>query len=203
MRTRLLRLTALSIGGFLALAGDLPHLDDSGSFAAGFSWITAAHAEDADVGGGNGENGAGGSNQGGENGESGASISGDRRLAGSGGRGSATFRGPGGGSVQSNGAKGGGEAGTGDGGGTNGEPVGTGAGGGGGAVGLDGERRSLSRDSRDYGPTGSVWHGGSSFLNLFRRTPEEPAEGSGPESSTRQKSGAGTRRSAVHTKTLP
>ena len=138
MRTRLLRLTALSIGGFAALAGDMPRLNDSGSLAAGFSWISAAHADDTD-GGGDG---------------------------------------------------GGGDWGTGDGSGVGGVPGGTGAGGGGAAV-IDSdshsERHSSSRDSRDYGPSGNVWYGGSSFLNLFRRTPERRFERSQPESSARQK----------------
>ncbi|WDZ80214.1 hypothetical protein PWG15_20660 (plasmid) [Ensifer adhaerens] len=177
MRTRLLRLTALSIGGLAALAGDLPRLNDSGSFAAGFSWISAAHADDADVGGGNGENRADGGDQGGEN-------------VGSGG---------------SNGTEGGGDGGgggwgTGDGSGSGGVPGGTGAGGGGAAVidsGSDshGENRSSVRDSRDYGPTGNVWHGGSNFLNLFRQTPERRFEPSQPEPSARQKT--------VHTKREP
>ncbi|MCK3777917.1 hypothetical protein MZK49_14500 [Ensifer sesbaniae] len=167
MRTRLLRLTALSIGGFAALAGDLPRLNDSGSLAAGFSWISAAHADDTDGGSGNSENGADGSDQGGENVEGGGS----------------------------NGAEGGGDWGTGDGSGVGGVPGGTGAGGGGAAV-IDSdshsERHSSSRDSRDYGPSGNVWYGGSSFLNLFRRTPERRFQHSQPESSGRQKT--------VHTK---
>lgn len=178
MRTRLLRLTALSIG-VLAFAGDLPR---DGSFTAGLSWISAAHADDANTGGGNGEGAPGGGDQGGEN-------------VGSGG-------------TEGGGDGSGGNWGSGDGSGVGGEPGGTGAGGGGGVIdgsglsGGDNERHS-SRDGRDYGPTGSVWHGGSSFLNLFRQTPEEPAEGSGPESSTRQKGDAGSHKSAGHTKKEP
>jgi hypothetical protein len=182
LRTCLLRLTALSIGALAAFGGDLPRLNGDRGFAAGLSWISAAHADDADAGGTNGEGAAGGSDQGSEN-------------VGSGG---------------SNGTEGGGDWGSGDGSGVGGEPGGTGAGGGGGVIdgsglsGGDSERHSSSsRDGRDYGPTGSVWHGGSSFLNLFRRTPEEPPEGSGPESSTRQKSDAGSRKSAGHTRTEP
>ncbi|OCP13595.1 hypothetical protein BC374_12130 [Ensifer sp. LC13] len=188
MRTRLLRLTALSIGGLAALAGDLPRLGDGRSFAAGLSWISAAHADDADAGGGNGENGAGGSDQGGEN-------------VGSGG---------------SNGTEGGGDWGTGDGSGSGGVPGGTGAGGGGGAIdgnserhssppGIDGHsaRHSLSRDTRDYGPSGNVWHGGSNFLNLFRQAPETRPERSRPESSSGQRTDAGSRKNAVQTRREP
>ncbi len=166
LRTRLLRLTALSIGGLVALAGDLPRLDDSGSFATGFSWISAAHADD-DVGGGNGENGTDGSDQGGENVGSGGSNG-----------------------TEGGGDGGGGDWGTGDGSGVGGVPGGTGAGGGGAAV-IDSdshsEPHSSMRDSRDYGPSGKVWHGGSNFLNLFRQTPERRFERSRPESSARQK----------------
>ncbi len=178
MRSRLLRLTALTIGA-LALAGDLPC---DGRFADGLSWISVAHAEDTEAGGGNGENGTGGGDQGGENVEGGGS----------------------------NGTAGGGDWGSGDGSGVGEVPGGTGAGGGGsvidgsGLTGGNSERHSSStRDGRDYGPTGSVWHGGSSFLNLFRRTPEEPVEESGPESSTGQKSDAGSRKSEGHTKREP
>ena len=167
LRTRLLRLTALSIDDLAALAVDLPRLDDSGSFAAGFSWISAAHADDADVGGGNGENGADGSDHGGENVENGG-ING----------------------TEGGGDGGGGDWGTGDGSGVGGVPGGTGAGGGGAAV-IDSdshsEPHSSMRDSRDYGPSGKVWHGGSNFLNLFRQTPERRFERSQPESSARQK----------------
>jgi len=167
LRTRLLRLTALSIGGLAALAVDLPRLDDSGSFAAGFSWISAAHADDADVGGGNGENGADGSDHGGENVENGGSNG-----------------------TEGGGDGGGGDWGTGDGSGVGGVPGGTGAGGGGAAV-IDSdshsEPHSSMRDSRDYGPSGKVWHGGSNFLNLFRQTPKRRFERSQPESSARQK----------------
>ncbi|NUS70148.1 MAG: hypothetical protein HOQ41_17505 [Ensifer adhaerens] len=165
MRIRLLRLTALSIGGLAVLAGDLPRLDSSGRFAAGFSWISAAHADGADTGGGNGETGTGGSGEGG----------------GSHG-------------TDGGGVGGGGDWGSGDGSGAGPEPGlepgGTGAGGGGAAV-IDrnshSEPHSSIRDSRDYGPGGSTWHGGSSFLNLFRQTPERRGEGSQPQSSARQK----------------
>ncbi|WP_291151779.1 hypothetical protein [Ensifer sp. SSB1] len=180
MRSRLLRLTALTMGA-LALAGGLPR---DGRFAAGFSWISAAHADDADVDGGNGEGAPGGSDQGGEN-------------IGSGG-------------TEGGGDGGGGDWGSGDGSGAGEGPGGTGAGGGGGAidgVGVfdgDSERHSSSsRDGRDYGPTGSAWHGGSSFLNLFRRTPEGPIEGNRPESSPGQKSDTGSSKSAGHTKREP
>lgn len=166
LRTRLLRLTALSIGGLVALAGVLPRLNDSGSFATGFSWISAAHADD-DVGVGNGENGTDGSDQGGENVGSGGSNG-----------------------TEGGGDGGGGDWGTGDGSGVGGVPGGTGAGGGGAAV-IDSdshsEPHSSLRDSRDYGPSGKVWHGGSNFLNLFRQTPERRFERSQPESSARQK----------------
>ena len=175
MRTRLLRLTALSIGGLAALAGDLPHLNDDGSLAAGFSWISAAHADGADTGGGNGETGTGGSDQGGESGEGGGSNG-----------------------TEGGGHGGGGDWGTGDGSGAGPEPGlepgGTGAGGGGAAVSdsdSDGdspsEHHSSGRDQRDYGPSGNVWHGGSNFLNLFRQTPEKDGEQSQPQSSARQK----------------
>lgn len=166
MRTRLLKLTALSIGGLAALAGDLPRLDDSGRFAAGLSWISAAHADDADVGAGDGENGDDGSDQGGENVGSGGSNG-----------------------TEGGGDGGGGDWGTGDGSGSGGVPGGTGAGGGGAAV-IDSdthsERRSSLRDARDSGPSGNVWHGGSNFLNLFRQIPERRLEPSQPESSARQ-----------------
>lgn len=177
MRTRLLRLTALSIGGLAALAGDLPRLGDGGRFAAGFSWISTAHADETETGGSNGEGAPGGGENGG----------GDGTVGGG-----------------SHGVEGGGD---GSGSGVEGlEPGGTGAGGGGGPIDgsfSDNESRSSSHDSRDYGPTGNSWHGGSSFLNLFRQTPEEPTEGSGPESSARPKSDAGSRKSAGHTKKEP
>ncbi|MGF6254581.1 hypothetical protein [Ensifer sp. LBL] len=164
MRTRLLRLTALSIG-VLAFAGDLPR---DGSFTAGLSWISAAHADDANTGGGNGEGAPGGGDQGGENVGSGGTEGGGDGSGGNWGSGDGSGAGP--------------EPGL--------EPGGTGAGGGGAAV-IDrnshSEPHSSMRDSRDYGPGGSTWHGGSSFLNLFRQTPERRGEGSQPQSSARQK----------------
>jgi hypothetical protein len=164
VRIRLLRLTALSIGGLAVLAGDLPRLDGSGRFAAGSSLISTAHAEDADAGGGSGENGTDGGGQGGENVGGGGS---DGTVGG--------------------GYAGGGDWGTGDGSGAGPEPGlepgGTGAGGGGAAI--DGashsEDRPTLRDTRDYGPSGNTWHGGSSFLNLFRQTPQSRGEQSQPE----------------------
>ncbi|MEI2297353.1 hypothetical protein [Ensifer sp. MJa1] len=179
MRTRRLRLTALSMGGLAALAGDLPRLDDSGSFAAGFSWIASAHADDADGGGGNGGNGADSTDQGGEN-------------VGSGGSNGTEGGGDGGG-----GDGGGGDWGTGDGSGVGGVPGGGGAGGGGGVIdsGSRSVHQSSSRDSRDYGPSGDDWHGGNNFLNLFRQAPERRFERSQPEPSARQKT--------VHTKREP
>ena len=164
MRTRLLRLTALSIG-VLAFAGDLPR---DGSFTAGLSWISAANADDANTGGGNGEGAPGGGDQGGENVGSGGTEGGGDGSGGNWGSGDGSGAGP--------------EPGL--------EPGGTGAGGGGAAV-IDrnshSEPHSSMRDSRDYGPGGSTWHGGSSFLNLFRQTPERRGEGSQPQSSARQK----------------
>ncbi|MGF6158243.1 hypothetical protein M2267_003510 [Ensifer sp. KUDG1] len=164
MRTRLLRLTALSIG-VLAFAGDLSR---DGSFTAGLSWISAAHADDANTGGGNGEGAPGGGDQGGENVGSGGTEGGGDGSGGNWGSGDGSGAGP--------------EPGL--------EPGGTGAGGGGAAV-IDrnshSEPHSSMRDSRDYGPGGSTWHGGSSFLNLFRQTPERRGEGSQPQSSARQK----------------
>ncbi len=164
MRTRLLRLTALSIG-VLAFAGDLPR---DGSFTAGLSWISAAHADDANTGGGNGEGAPGGGDQGGENVGSGGTEGGGDGSGGNWGSGDGSGAGP--------------EPGL--------EPGGTGAGGGGAAV-IDrnsrSEPHSSMRDSRDYGPGGSTWHGGSSFLNLFRQTPERRGEGNQPQSSARQK----------------
>ncbi|WP_052202147.1 hypothetical protein [Ensifer sp. ZNC0028] len=164
MRTRLLRLTALSIG-VLAFAGDLPR---DGSFTAGLSWISAAHADDTNSGGGNGEGAPGGGDQGGENVGSGGTEGGGDGSGGNWGSGDGSGAGP--------------EPGL--------EPGGTGAGGGGAAV-IDrnshSEPHSSIRDSRDYGPGGSTWHGGSSFLNLFRQTPERRGEGSQPQSSARQK----------------
>jgi hypothetical protein len=170
VKIRLLRLTALSIGGLAVLAGDLPRLDGSGRFAAGSSLISTAHAEDADAGNGSGENGTGGGDQ-------------DGGTAGGGG---------------SDGAVGGGNAGGGDWGSGDGsgagpepglEPGGTGAGGGGAAIdsATHSEDRPTLRDQRDYGPSGNTWHGGSNFLNLFRQTPEKRGERSQPESSARQK----------------
>lgn len=164
MRTRLLRLTALSIG-VLAFAGDLPR---DGSFTAGLSWISAAHADDTNTGGGNGEGAPGGGDQGGENVGSGGTEGGGDGSGGNWGSGDGSGAGP--------------EPGL--------EPGGTGAGGGGAAV-IDrnshSEPHSSIRDSRDYGPGGSTWHGGSSFLNLFRQTPQRRGEGSQPQSSARQK----------------
>ena len=164
MRTRLLRLTALSIG-VLAFAGDLPR---DGSFTAGLSWISAAHADDTNTGGGNGEGAPGGGDQGGENVGSGGTEGGGDGSGGNWGSGDGSGAGP--------------EPGL--------EPGGTGAGGGGAAV-IDrnshSEPHSSMRDSRDYGPGGSTWHGGSSFLNLFRQTPERRGERSQPQSSARQK----------------
>lgn len=164
MRTRLLRLTALSIG-VLAFAGDLPR---DGSFTAGLSWISAANADDTNTGGGNGEGAPGGGDQGGENVGSGGTEGGGDGSGGNWGSGDGSGAGP--------------EPGL--------EPGGTGAGGGGAAV-IDrnshSEPHSSIRDSRDYGPGGSTWHGGSSFLNLFRQTPERRGEGNQPQSSARQK----------------
>lgn len=189
MKTRLMRLTALTMGGLAALAGDLPRLDDSGGFAVGFSWISAAHADDA------------GGSQGSENVESGSTV------AGGGGGEGASNRVDGGGS--------GGTEGSGDGSGSgeSSEGFGSGAGGGGGVSGggddgggervSGGEDRSSSRDSRDYGPTGSSWQGGSNFLNLFRWAPESPAEENRPEPAAAQKSNKELRENVARNRREP
>lgn len=77
MKTRLLRLTALTACGFATLAGDFSAVNANGNFAARFAFIASAHADDDDDGGS--DDGGGGSNSGGSR------SSGGSRDHGSGG----------------------------------------------------------------------------------------------------------------------